>query len=391
MSLLTRIPALPNSHLSTGEHRPERYMAGTDTIRAVVADDSHFVRTVVEGILEEHGVEVVGLARDGKEAVEHVGKHQPDVVTMDVEMPEMNGIEAVERIMGSTPTPILMLSAHTDENADVTFDALERGAVDVYTKPGGEVSTQLSGHDDRLVEAVRSVANADVSARSTGTDRTNTAGAADRSADSVTGAGPTAPTSATYVDRPTLLVAASTGGPSVVERILAEIPVETDFRVLVVQHMPSDFTDRFAARLDANTSFTFSEATDGARIGGGEGVVAAGGYHMEVGGYAAGRLRLKLTEDDPEHGVRPAANVTMRTAAATIDDPMVGVVLTGMGADGAEGVERLHEVGAHLIVQSEDSASVASMPRHAINTGVVDEVTPTEKIASAICTAITTQ
>ena len=353
-------------------------MPGTDSIRAVIADDSHFVRTVVEGILEDHGIDVVATARDGKEAVELVCEHEPDVVTMDVEMPEMDGLEAVDRIMAERPTPILMLSAHTDENADVTFDALERGAVDVYTKPGGEVSTQLSGHDDRLADAVRSVANADVSGKTARTDAA-TSGTAEPS--------PIAEPAAA-VDQPTLLVAASTGGPSVVERVLAEVPVDTDLRVLVVQHMPSDFTDRFAARLDENTEFSFSEATDGARIGGGEGVVAPGGYHMEVAGYAAGRLRIKLTEDDPEHGVRPAADVTMRTAAATIDDPMVGVVLTGMGKDGSEGVEALHRAGAHLVVQDEESASVSSMPRHAIETGVVDEIRPTDAIAEAILEAL---
>lgn len=364
-------------------------MAGTDSIRAVIADDSHFVRTVVEGILEDHGIDVVGLARDGTEAVDLVETHRPDVVTMDVEMPEMDGIEAVEQIMADQPTPILMLSAHTDENADVTFDALERGAVDVYTKPGGEVSTQLSGHDERLVDAVRSVANADVGRSTPATTSTATQSAAGSQGDTPSSTTPSDVSPQEYVDRPTLLVAASTGGPSVVEQILASIPAATDVRVLVVQHMPSDFTDRFAARLDENTPFSFSEATDSARIGGGQGVVAAGGYHMEVAGYAAGRLRLKLTEDDPEHGVRPAADVTMRTAAATIDDPMVGIVLTGMGADGTAGVRALHDAGAHLIVQDEDSASVGSMPRNAIDTGVIDEVLPTEQIASAICNAIT--
>jgi len=361
---------------------------------AVVADDSHFVRTVVEDILQDRNIDVVGTARNGREAVELVETHQPDVVTMDVEMPEMNGIEAVERIMTDNPTPILMLSAHTEENADVTFDALECGAVDVYTKPGGEVSTELSSHDERLAEAVASVATADVSGVDTGqsdgqspsqsgtsTD-TGTAGSTETAATpAVTGEGEN-------IDNPTLVIAASTGGPSVVERVLQGIPLAADFRVLIVQHMPSDFTDRFAERLDVNTQYDVREATDGDRIGGGEALVAPGGYHMDVSGYGHGRLRVKLNEDEPKHGVRPAADVTMRSAAATIDDPMVGVVLTGMGTDGAAGVEAMAEAGATIVVQDQDSASVSSMPRHAIETGHVDATLPTAEIADAILEAI---
>src|SRR6056297_986719 len=131
--------------------------------RAVVADDSHFMQSVISDILEDGGIEVVAQARNGMEAVAAVLEHSPDVVTMDVEMPEMNGIEAVERIMTEQPTPVLMLSAHTDENADVTFEALEKGAVDFFTKPGGEVSMEMSRLKDQLVDIVTSVASVDVS------------------------------------------------------------------------------------------------------------------------------------------------------------------------------------------------------------------------------------
>jgi two-component system chemotaxis response regulator CheB len=360
-------------------------------LQAVVVDDSHFVRTVVADILDDRGITVVGTARNGHEAVELVETHRPDVVTMDVEMPEMNGIEAVEAIMAETPTPILMLSAHTKENADVTFDALDRGAVDVFTKPGGEVSTELSSHDERLAEAVTSVAAADVSQTHSRQSTTESRARHSQTAETVPAEPPGSATAAApsgYVTNPTLVIAASTGGPSVVERVLEGIPLEADFRVLVVQHMPSDFTDRFAARLDGSTAYDVREGSDGDRIGGGEALVAPGGYHMDVSGYGRGRLRVKLTETEPEHGVRPAADVTMRSAAAAVDDPLVGVVLTGMGKDGAAGVEAMAEAGATIVVQEEDSASVSSMPRNAIETGCVDATAPTEGLSEAVLDAI---
>jgi two-component system chemotaxis response regulator CheB len=369
-------------------------MDGNTEFEAVVADDSHFVRTVVEDILEERDIHVVGAARNGREAVELVAEHRPDVVTMDVEMPEMDGLEAVERIMDETPTPILMLSAHTEENADVTFDALERGAVDVFSKPGGEVSTELSSHDERLAEAVSSVATADVArvepSGSVGQSSIGTETPAGSASSSTQGTATTRTDVAEgdFVSRPTLVIAASTGGPSVVEAVLQDIPPEADFRVLIVQHMPSDFTDRFAERLDLNTDYDVREATDGDRIGGGEALVAPGGYHMDVSGYGNGRLRVKLTEDEPQHGVRPAADVTMRSAGETIDDPLVGVVLTGMGKDGAAGAEAMAAAGATIVVQDQESASVASMPRHAVQTGVTDITRRTPEIDDAILDSI---
>jgi two-component system chemotaxis response regulator CheB len=364
-------------------------------IQAVVADDSHFVRTVVEDILEDRAISVVDTARNGHEAVELVTKHHPDVVTMDVEMPEMNGIEAVEEIMAETPTPILMLSAHTEENAEVTFDALDRGAVDVFTKPGGEVSTELSSHDERLAEAVRSVATADVSKRRTSQPegRTESSAPAETTPTEAPSSDTTEPStpaaSGRYIENPTLVIAASTGGPSVVERVLQGIPRDADFRVLIVQHMPADFTDRFAQRLEGSTDYDVHEATDGDRIGGGEAIVAPGGHHLEVSGYGRGRLRARLTEDEPLHGVRPAADVTMQSAAEVIDDPLVGVVLTGMGKDGAAGVEAMAKAGATIVVQDQESASVSSMPRNAIETGQVDVTAPITDIADHILDAIT--
>ncbi len=343
----------------------------TATPRAVVADDSHFMRSVISDILEESGITVVAQARNGVEAVDAVKEHDPDVVTMDVEMPEMNGIEAVEQIMKRHPTPVLMLSAHTDENADVTFQALDAGAVDFFTKPGGEVSMEMSRLKDQLAEMVHSVAAVDVGGQTSQVPQRSTETQASRQ----------------FVDNPTLLIGSSTGGPKMVERVLSELPAAAEFRILIVQHMPEGFTNRFATRIDSRSEYTVREATDGDRIGSGEALVAPGGKHLVVSNYHSGRMRVKLTEDPPVNSVRPAVDVTMASAANVITDPMIGVILTGMGQDGAAGITELKAVGAKTIAQDENTSAVFGMPKRAVETGDVDTVLPIDDIPDGITQA----
>lgn len=337
------------------------------------------MRELISDVLRDGGLRVVAEAADGHEAVAAVERHRPDVVTMDVEMPNMNGIEAVERIMASRPTPVLMLSAYTEDGADVTFDALDRGAVDFFAKPGGEVSMGVSRLKEQLVEKVRSVATADLS-RQTGRQRV----AATSRSGSRTSRTETRTPKATYVDNPTLVIGSSTGGPSAVEAVLRSLPLEADFRVIVVQHMPDAFTGRFANRLDGRSEYDVREATDGARIGGGEVLVANGGTNLLVSHYNSGRLRVSLTEDDFDKGVQPSVDVTMSSVAKKVDDPVVGVVLTGMGSDGAEGIQALHHAGAYTIAESEESSVIFGMPKRAIETGCIDAVHRLEDIAADV-------
>jgi len=338
---------------------------------AVVVDDSHFMRTVISDILEDAGIDVVAQAGDGESGAAAVAEHDPDVVTMDVEMPRMNGIEAVEEIMASNPTPVVMLSAHTDDGAEATFEAMEKGAVDFLAKPGGEVSTEISAHGDALVEKVRSAARADPA-----------------SAGDVAATDDVEEADHEYVENSTLVVGASTGGPRVVEKVLSDLPRDADFRVLIVQHMPDGFTERFAARLDRRSEYDVGEAEDGMRIGGGEAVVAKGDYHMEVAGYGNGRLRIRLQQEPQRHGVRPAIDVTMETAAETVSGPLTGVVLTGMGKDGAAGIEAISAVGGATLAQDEASCSVFGIPARAIETGSVDRVRSADEMGKAILDTI---
>jgi two-component system chemotaxis response regulator CheB len=351
--------------------------------RAVVADDSHFMRSVISDILEDGGIEVVAQARNGVEAVEAVHEHRPDVVTMDVEMPEMNGIEAVEQIMDEVPTPVLMLSAHTGENDDVTFQALDKGAVDFFTKPGGEVSMEMSRLEDQLVDIVSSVAEASVGTGTANRSTTSTDGpTTERTSASTDRAG------TEYVDDPTLLIGSSTGGPKMVEQVMSQLPLDAEFRVLIVQHMPEGFTGRFADRIDSRSDYDVSEGSDGDRIGAGEALVAPGDSHMVVSNYHAGRLRVKLTDDPPVNSVRPAVDMTMSSAAEIIDGPLVGVILTGMGEDGAAGIKSIKAVGGQTVAQDEETSAVFGMPKRAIETGFVDDVLSIGDISDGILDAI---
>ncbi|MGM0605598.1 MAG: chemotaxis-specific protein-glutamate methyltransferase CheB [Halobacteriota archaeon] len=334
------------------------------------------MRGLITDLLDDGGIPVVGEAENGAEALEVIRREEPDVVTMDLEMPEMNGIEAVERLMADQPTPVLMLSAYTDDDAAVTFEALEKGAVDFFAKPGGEVSMGVTRMGDQLVETVRTVADADLSRtrdRSAGSTATTTS--AGRSASETTGA---------LFDEPhTVVIGSSTGGPNAVERVVGSLP-SGDCRAIVVQHMPEAFTPRFADRLDAASEYDVSEAADGARIGAGELLVARGGAHMEISSYRNGRLRVKLIDDDRGYSVQPAVDVTMTSAAETIDDPLVGVILTGMGGDGAEGICAVRDAGGRTIAQSEETCVIYGMPKRAVETGCVDTVCDLDDVADAI-------
>jgi two-component system chemotaxis response regulator CheB len=384
--------------------------------KVLVVDDSQFMRTVLSTVLGEHGYDVV-TASDGESAIEAVPEHEPDVITMDVEMPGMDGIEAVEHIMADRPTPILMLSAYTKEGADATLDALSRGAIDFLPKPSGEISADIGQLEDDLIETIEAVRDADV-----GTVATSRAAAAARTAADAEAAvleasatveqslsngetsstavgGPSAGTAADepsidatessavpakYDGSPTIVIGASTGGPRVIEAILAELPIELNARVLVVQHMPASFTDRLSRRLDGFSEYDVREAADGARVADGEVLVARGDYHMEIAYSGPEHCKVRLTESERLHGVRPAIDVTMLSAAREVDEALVGVALTGMGRDGAQGISAIKGVGGTTIAQDESTAPVFGIPKQAIATGDVDRVLPGDEIVDGI-------
>ncbi|MBZ6493856.1 chemotaxis-specific protein-glutamate methyltransferase CheB [Natrinema longum] len=393
--------------------------------RVLVVDDSKFMRTVIGNALEAADYDVE-TAANGSDAVDAVAAFDPDVVTMDVEMPELDGIDAVERIMATNPTVILMLSVHTEQGAEATLDALERGAVDFLHKPDGSDSRNIAHLSDEVVEKVDELAEANVSSvalarasatayatrseRAGGTERGPTtgnavAGGSDTQINLGTGpgvppgigTGSTAtedPTPVTVdgepADAPTIVLGASTGGPKIVERLFERLPAELGAKLLVVQHMPPGFTERFADRLDSHSAYDVREATDRDRLRPGEAAVAPGNVHLEVAAEIGDSLRLRLTDGDRVHGVRPAIDVTMESAAKRVSNGLCGVVLTGMGRDGAAGIEAIKGVGGHTIAQDEATSPVFGIPCQAIETGCVDTIAPAEGIIDAIVDAFTT-
>ncbi|ELY87613.1 response regulator receiver modulated CheB methylesterase [Natrialba hulunbeirensis JCM 10989] len=428
--------------------------------RVLVVDDSRFMRTVIGNALTEAGYEVK-TATNGVEAVDTAAEFDPAVVTMDVEMPEMNGIEAVERIMAQNPTLILMLSAYTDEGTDATLDALERGAIEFLPKPDGSGSRNIAHLADDVVEAVDELADADISALalarasasayatssalesatgssasattpvgagsgsvstagSTKTARSGAAGPTGAAAstqgpssnpDTDAGAGTknwstsapaeddrTVPDELASTTAPVIVIGASTGGPKIAERLFAQLPRTLEATVLIVQHMPPEFTGRFATRLDSHSEYAVREATDGDHVGPGEALVAPGGFHMQVTDAAAAdssasdgcdegvgtTLEVTLDDGPRRHGLRPAIDETMETAATHVTGALCGVVLTGMGSDGAAGIEAIADAGGYTIAQNEATSPVFGIPCQAIETGCVETVAPDDVIVPTI-------
>lgn len=346
-----------------------------NNVECVVVDDSQFMRSVLTNTLEENGISVIGKAENGVEAVTMVTDMEPDIVTMDVEMPEMNGVEAVRKIMDKHPTPILMVSAYTNKGARVTLEALDNGAIDFFEKPGGEVSMEVNQHGEQLASVLKTVATADMTQAQSGNQaRTQKPETETEHIDSKGKA---------FVDTHTVVIGSSTGGPEAVERVMQQLP-GGDCRVIIVQHMPAEFTGRFAERLDESSDYDVVEAENRLRIGKGEAVVARGDSNMVIQNYRNGQLRVKVINDDFGYSALPAVDVTMKSVAETITDPLTGVILTGMGADGAEGMKAIHEAGGNTIAQNKGTCVIYGMPKQAVETGCVNDVVGIDEVASQI-------
>jgi two-component system chemotaxis response regulator CheB len=341
------------------------------TIRVLVADDSLVMRAAIKKLLTSDArFEVVGEAKDGRDAVDKVQALKPDVCTMDFNMPLLDGAGAVREIMRLHPTPVVMLSAHTREGAKETFEALAAGAVDFLAKPSGEVSAELAKIGIALREKVAAAAQSRPMAmlhapRPAPPPRI------------------TASRAVGVVGPKIVVVGVSTGGPAALGRFLPRFPGDTSLAILVVQHLPAGFTAALAERLDTMCAIRVREAADGDRPEAGLALIAPGDRHLEV--LPDGTLRT--TEDPEVNGVRPSADVTMRSAAAVFGRRAVGVVMTGMGRDGAEGMRAIKSVGGATLVQDEASSVIWGMPRACVDGGVADRIVALDALADAVRTA----
>jgi two-component system chemotaxis response regulator CheB len=335
-------------------------------IRVMIVDDSLFMRAAIAKSLDPNKFEVVGQARDGKDALAKVAAFAPDVITMDFNMPGMNGAETVRALMQQRPTPVLMFSAHTKQGAKETFDALAAGAVDFLTKPAGEVSMDLSKISGELTQKLTAAAHSKP-----------------RVAAHVAPSRPSGRFSAVSLTSPGALprlcvIAVSTGGPAALSEVVPALPADFRLAVVVVQHMPAAFTGPFAERLDAASQLGVAEARTGDRPLAGHVLVAPGDHHLEFDDRGA----VVLKDGPLVNGCRPAADVTMISAAKIYGRRTLGVVMTGMGKDGTAGALAIKRADGKTIAQDQASSVIWGMPKSAIDAGAIDETVALADIAA---------
>ncbi len=348
-------------------------------IRVLVVDDSALVRRLVTTALREASdLEIVGVAKDGLEAIEQVDQLRPDVVTLDIEMPRLDGLGALEVIRQRHPRlPVIMFSTLTERGAAATLEALSRGASDYVTKPSntGSVAEGLASVRDQLVPRIRALVG--MRALSPAAAAPVRRPAAARPVRAVAAAG--APE--------VLLVGCSTGGPDALAKLLVGLPADLGVPVLVVQHMPPVFTAMLAERLNTISPFTVREAADGDALRAGEVLIAPGDHHLQVVAGAAGP-RARLDQGPQENFCRPAVDVLFRSAARLYGGRAVATVLTGMGQDGLVGCELLAAQGARVLVQDQATSVVWGMPGAVSMAGLADEVLPLGELPGRIVNAL---
>jgi two-component system chemotaxis response regulator CheB len=364
-----------------------------EKIRVLVADDSAFMRKVLLSILDSDGAfEVVGEARDGRETVEKSAKLKPDVITMDINMPHLDGLQATEIIMATDPRPILIVSSESKDGATATLRALELGAIDFVAKPSSGVDLDMSNVREELVRKLRIASKVRVIrnlARSAPAKAVRVEEPAPDAPPLTNGRGPSHNEEAARMDNvarmPLAVLAASTGGPATLMKLVAEFAADFPGAVLVVQHMPGSFTPQFAEQLAAVSQLPVKHAESGETLRAGQVYVCPGDCHLRVA--PPGRIVL---DDGPRiAGYRPSIDVTLESVAALAGGNAVAVILTGMGNDGARGAMAIQENGGLVIAQDEATSVIFGMPAEAIKTGAVGHVLPLEQIAAAITRRLT--
>lgn len=350
-------------------------------IRIVIADDSAFLRDVLSDTLKERGMDVVGAAKNGKEAIVLVKELKPDILILDCEMPVMHGLEALGRIMTECPLPVFMFSTLTREGASVTIKALELGAIDFLPKPTGGAH-DLASVADELVQKIRFVVMKSKFDRLEKLKLHNPS--QPRFKTETSAAAPAAKPAAEIVRRNIDVIAmgSSTGGVQAAVEIIPKLPAETK-PIVWVQHMPPKFTKSFAERLDTLSAMKVQEAADGMILENGNCYLAPGGFQMTVGKIGA-KTRIRIGDSVKVNGHCPSCNVLFNSVSELYSDNALGVILTGMGDDGTEGLVNMHGRGAFVIGQDERSCIVYGMPKAAYCRGAVDVQCDLKEIHHAI-------
>jgi two-component system, chemotaxis family, protein-glutamate methylesterase/glutaminase len=351
-------------------------------VRVLIVDDSALVRQLLTDILSsDSGIEVVGSAPDAYMARDKIKKLDPDVLTLDVEMPRMDGIQFLRNLMRLHPMPVVMCSSLTERGADVTLDALSLGAIDFVTKPKVDVAYKLGEYAAELIAKVKSAAGARV--RALPPDFGNTQGI-------VIPVKHTADAVLPRLDKPKpfkttdqlIAIGASTGGTEAIREVLCRLPADSP-AVVITQHIPKAFSGPFAARMNASCELTVYEAKDGQQIVPGHVYIAPGDMHMLVVRDGA-RYVARLNDGPPVNRHKPSVDVMFRSVAQNVGPNAVGVMLTGMGRDGAEGMKEMRDAGSPCIVQDERTSVVWGMPGAAWEIGAAESQHPLESIAGKI-------
>ena len=340
-------------------------------IRVLIIDDSALMRQVLASLLsKDPGIEVIGSAPDPFIAREKIKALNPDVITLDVEMPKMDGLTFLEKLMRGHPMPVVMVSSLTEAGCETTLRALELGAVDFITKPKIDLREGMEEVAQDLIAKVKAAAQAKVRGKGVAAPRTPY---------------PVPLTSSTAMIKTTdtiIAIGSSTGGTEAVKDVLMALPPNTP-PILITQHMPERFTKTWADRMNALCRLTVKEAEDGDSVLPGHALVAPGGYHMALVRSGA-RYSVRINQDPPVNRHRPSVDVLFDSVAQYAGANTIGVILTGMGGDGAKGMLAMKQAGAYTIAQDEASCVVFGMPKEAIKLGGVDKVLPLSEVPDAI-------
>ena len=343
-------------------------------ITVVVVDDSALVRSILTEIINrQRDMVCIGAAADPLVAREMIRSLNPDVITLDVEMPRMDGLDFLSRLMRLRPMPVVMVSTLTERGAEVTMRALELGAVDFVAKPKIGVADGIRQLADDITDKIRIAAKAQI--RRTAAP---SAAVADGSA-----AKPAAVASIGRLSTEKIIfIGASTGGTEATKDVLINLPADSP-AVVITQHMPPGFTRSYAARLDSLCRISVKEAQDGERILPGHGYLAPGGFHLSVERSGANYI-ARVRDGEPVNRHKPSVEVLFQSAARVVGPNAFGIMLTGMGGDGAKAMKEMRDAGSYNLVQDEASCVVFGMPKEAINAGAADEVLPLQKIAARL-------
>lgn len=354
------------------------------SIKVLVVDDSGFFRRRLSDLINgDPRLQVIGTASNGQEAIDEARRLRPDVITMDYEMPVMDGITALRHIHKAQGIPVLMFSSLTYEGARVTLDALEAGAVDYLPKNFEEISRQPEELQKILCERIVLVSGS----RGRGATGLGATVAASAPAHEQKAAAATEPTRRSQIRQSQLvIIGASTGGPMALQEVLTRLPGNFRLPILLVQHMPGTFTKAFAERLDRICQIKVKEAQDGDTLQAGHAYLAPGGKQMLLDGRSS--LRVKVVDGDERLNYKPSLDVTFGSAARDLGSRVLGVVLTGMGADGREGARLLKAQGAAIWAQDEASCVIYGMPMAVAKAGLVDEVLSLDRVAGRLCEEI---